>query len=67
MQVNDQELQFQYRNYRGENSERRVIPNKIWFGTTEYHTEPQWLMTAYDIDKRDVRDFALLDCKFKRD
>lgn len=54
-------LTFAYRNYRGEVAERRVIPKAIWHGSTQYHTEPQWLMTALDLDKQSDRDFAMRD------
>lgn len=50
-----------YRNYRGEVSERTITPKNIWFGATEWHPEPQWLLTAYDHDKQADRDFSLRD------
>ncbi|WP_197434739.1 hypothetical protein [Agrobacterium vitis] len=50
-----------YTNYRGETSERTILPKHIWFGSTEWHPEPQWLLTAFDLGKQDVRDFALKD------
>lgn len=57
-------IDMTYRNYRGEVDRRRVIPSRIWFGATEWHPEPGWLMTAYDPAKRANRDFALADCQF---
>uniref|UniRef100_A0AAU8GFA3 Uncharacterized protein n=3 Tax=unclassified Seunavirus TaxID=2494210 RepID=A0AAU8GFA3_9CAUD len=33
----------------------------MWFGSTEYHKEPQWMIKAYDVDKDDIRDFAVND------
>lgn len=50
-----------YTNYRGETSERNIIPEKIWYGSTEWHPEPQWLLTALDLDKKASRDFAMKD------
>jgi hypothetical protein len=50
-----------YTNYRGEYAERRIIPSHIWFGKTEWHPEPQWLLHALDLDKNATRDFALKD------
>lgn len=50
-----------YTNYRGETSERTITPIRPWFGSTEWHPEPQWLLRAYDHDKRAERDFALKD------
>lgn len=56
-----QPISLTYRNWRGEISERTITPKRIWFGSTEWHTEPQWLITAFDLDKQADRDFALKD------
>lgn len=58
-------LEFDYVNYKGEASRRKVegLPH-LWYGTTEYHQDPQWLMTAFDVNKQALRDFALRDIKF---
>lgn len=53
-----------YRNYRGEIAERRIIPEWVGFGATDWHPEPQWLLRAFDLDKNARRDFALADCQF---
>ena len=50
-----------YKNYRGEVSQRRLGVEHIWFGTSEWHTEPQWFLHALDIDKHEFRDFAMRD------
>lgn len=50
-----------YRNWRGEVSERSIIPEIVWFGSTDWHPEPQWLVKAFDTDKGAKRDFALKD------
>jgi len=52
-----------YTNWRGETSERKVKPIKIWFGSTEWHKEEQWLLRALDITKDAERDFALKDIR----
>lgn len=54
-------LEFIYTNYRGETGKRRVMPKRIWWGSTEYHPEPQWLLLAFDLDKQADRDFAVRD------
>lgn len=54
-------LNFNYTNYRGERSERRVIPEKAWIGSTEWHPDQCLLLTAYDIDKAAHRDFKFTD------
>lgn len=50
-----------YTNYRGERSERRVVPERIWFGSTDWHPGPQWLMDAFDLDREAMRSFAMTD------
>jgi hypothetical protein len=50
-----------YTNYRGETAERVIEPKSIWFGATEWHRNPQWFVRALDIDKGEMRDFALKD------
>lgn len=55
------EVTITYRNYRGETAERRIIPRKIWFGSTEWHPERQWMMDAIDVEKNAVRSFAMND------
>jgi hypothetical protein len=52
---------FSYRNYRGETSVRRVIPLFPRFGSNQWHTEPQWLLHAIDLDKGEERQFAMKD------
>lgn len=54
-------LQFFYRNYKGVCGYRTVQEPVMWFGSTEFHKQPQWLMRAYDVDKGDMRDFAVKD------
>lgn len=50
-----------YTNWRGETSARAIIPRYVWFGSTEWHPEPQWLLRATDTEKAAERDFALKD------
>ena len=52
-------LRFVYRNHRGDVTERAVRPLRIWFGKTEWHPTPQWLLRAIDLDKGAESDFAI--------
>lgn len=52
-----------YTNWRGESAKRRIGVMSIWFGSTSWHPEPQWLMHGLDLDKKEVRDFALRDMR----
>lgn len=55
------QIEFTYKNWRGETGRRRAEPRSIRFGTSPYHTEPQWLMSAIDLDKGQLREFAMRD------
>ncbi len=60
-------LAFHYRNHRGELATRHVVPDRekpLWFGSTEWHQEPQWLLRGYDLYRQAVRDYALNDVAF---
>ncbi len=59
----DQEkmLTIDYTNYRGERSERRIVPKKIIFDSNEWHKEKQWLLEAHDVEKNQVRFFSIKD------
>jgi len=61
MSNQDKPVTLVYTNYGGETSERTITPIKPWFGSTEWHPEPQWLLTAFDHEKQANRDFALKD------
>lgn len=50
-----------YTNWRGQTAERTIIPIRVWWGSTPWHPEPQWLLTAVDAEKGLERDFALKD------
>lgn len=50
-----------YTNHAGERSSRTIKPEKIWFGSTQWHTEPQWLLHAWDVERNVQRDFAMAD------
>lgn len=55
------QIEIIYTNYKGETAKRTITPLNLWRGATEWHPEPQWLVTAYDHDKKALRDFALKD------
>ncbi len=56
------EVVIDYTNWRGERGPRRIVPTgRMWFGSNEWHTEPQWLMEAIDVEKGAVRTFAVND------
>ncbi|MBJ7450096.1 MAG: hypothetical protein JHC93_07055 [Parachlamydiales bacterium] len=54
-------VRIHYTNHRHETSWRYIIPQSMYFGTTQWHQEIQWLLQAYDVEKKDWRVFALQD------
>ena len=58
-----QEVTIVYTNWKGETAIRRIIPRQISFTSNEWHPTPQWLLEAYDLDKKDIRHFALKDIR----
>lgn len=58
----DKGIELVYRNHRGEVRTRRIWPLGVYFGSTQWHPERQWLMNAIDLeDDRTVKQFALKD------
>lgn len=54
-------LEFGYTNWRGEFGMRRAQPIRLYYGSTEWHPEPQWLLEAMDLGKGERRTFAVKD------
>lgn len=60
--MND-EVYCYYTNWKGKTELRKVRPIEVWFGSTQYHEEPQWLLRAFDVEGK-LKDFALRDFCF---
>lgn len=56
-------IRFTYTNWRGITAVRTIRPISVWFGSTEWHPEPQWLMHGIDLGRDELRDFAMRDMK----
>ena len=54
-------IKFDYVNWRGVKGERKARAIEIYHGSTEYHPEDQWLLEAMDLDKNEIRIFAMKD------
>lgn len=50
-----------YKNWKGETAVRKIIPLSVFYGSTEYHKQEQWLMKVWDLEKGDYRTYALKD------
>lgn len=55
----DKMIQILYTNHRGETSVRQILPIEIVFISTEWHSNQQWLLRAYDFNRKAERRFAL--------
>lgn len=53
------QIKIFYKNWKGEEAWRTIEPINLWFGSTEWHPEKQWLLKAVDVEKNAERDFAL--------
>lgn len=56
-------LTFEYTNWQGRTAIRRARPMRISLGSTQHHPEQQWLMEAWDVDRMEMRTFAMKDMR----
>lgn len=57
-------IKVRYKNWRGEVEVRRIIPTgRMYYDSTLYHTEKQWLIEVVDIGNKlaELRHFAMAD------
>ena len=54
-------IEFDYVNWKGEHSHRKAEVNDFYYGSSDYHKEPQWLLDAYDLEKGECRVYAMKD------
>jgi hypothetical protein len=56
-----QVMKFRYKNWQGVVADRTARFEALLYTNTEWHRTPQWLVRAIDLDKGEVRLFALQD------
>jgi hypothetical protein len=56
-----EEVHILYTNWQGEVGWRRIVPKEVIFASSSWHPEPQWVLTATDLDKNAERSFAIKD------
>lgn len=54
-------VSFSYKNYKGLVSKRNVKVISLRLGSTSWHKDEQWLLKAFDYDKKAEREFAIKD------
>lgn len=52
-----------YINWKGERQLRTIMPDAVSFGSNKWHPKPQWLLRAFDVEKKAWRHFAMSDIK----
>lgn len=57
-------LVVSYTNWQGVTRIRRVVPMGVVFRSSQWHPDPQWLLICRDVEKDELREFALKDCDF---
>lgn len=57
-------ISLRYTNWRGDTAQRVIVPKRVWFGKTEHHPDPQWLLDCWDVDRNAERTYALAGCNF---
>jgi len=58
-------IMVRYTNWKGETRVRPIVPIGLHYGSTQWHPEPQWLLTAENQEDGVVKSFALKDCDFR--
>lgn len=53
------EVRIDYTNWQGVRKNRVILPLRMWFGTSDFHKAPQWFIKAIDLEKDELRDFAV--------
>jgi predicted DNA-binding transcriptional regulator YafY len=60
-QKDEKMVKILYTNWRGENRNRTITPIEggLYYGTSQWHTTPQWLLKAIDGETGETRCFAM--------
>ena len=58
-----QAVTFVYRNHRGEEAVRRVIPTGLIYSESVFHKDKErtWFLHGFDLDRQEERTYALDD------
>jgi hypothetical protein len=59
--VDPKAITVNYTNWKGVTSDRLITPKLLYWGSTKYHIEPQWLLLVHDEAKNEERIFAMKD------
>lgn len=48
-----------YTNWQGETEVRTLMPQALFYGSTEHHPREQWLVQCLDVERGHVRHYSL--------
>jgi len=54
-------VEIDYTNWEGKRSVRKIKPERLYWGSNQWHPQEQWLLEAVDCDKQALRTFAMKD------
>ncbi len=55
-----------YTNHHGITEERTILPECLYYGTSDHHPAPQWLLSAWCFTREAPRTFAMSSVKLWR-
>lgn len=61
IELDDLAVRIWYKNHRGVERSRKIRPISFEFRATKWHSEPQWILMAMDLEKNQIRYFAMKD------
>lgn len=57
-------ITFIYENHKQQVRNRRVVPIRLFWGTSEHYSTPGWLLEGFDTDISEVRTFVFTQIIF---
>lgn len=64
----NQLIKFEYKNHRGEVTQREIIPDALeWINAPGFYYQPGWFLSGFDCDKQARRSFALCNIILPKD
>jgi hypothetical protein len=54
-------IEFDYTYWEGNVAKRKCQVMEVYFGNNEYHQDPQWILRGWDLEKDEMREYAMKD------
>lgn len=62
-EVDARSVRIRYKNWKGVERLRHILPIQCWYGATNWHPKPGWLLSAVDLEELEDRNFSIADIK----